>query len=220
MPIDAFACTEENRDMFQNDGTAYAKSAAETICKSKNEKNGSYTEREFMLEVEQGVEIQVLVSTPKEQGPHPAFIFAHGGGGCLMNADAYRHLLIEYGIEFKCVTFNVDYRLAPATKAPGGVLDFYKTIKYVINNAAEFGVDPSKIVIAGESGGSMICLGAAYELTKNDEAGLIKNMWLQCPMLSNEIGLTPLSELNYNEQLGYTDMQNFYKMLATNVDNQ
>ena len=53
-----------------------------------------------------------------------------------MNADAYRHLLIEYGIELECVTFNVDYRLAPATKCPGGVLDFYKAIKHVIENAA------------------------------------------------------------------------------------
>jgi acetyl esterase len=191
-----------------------------TLVKGKNEASGKYTESEFKMTVDEGVEIDVLVSKPKTAGPHGALIFAHGGGGCLMTAKSYKHAVIEYGIELECVTFNVDYRLGPATKAPGGVMDFYKTVKHIIEKAADWDVDPAKIILCGESGGSMIVCGAAYELAKNDEAHLIKNMWLQCPMISNENANVPYGELNFFEKVGFTDMQNLYKMLATDWEKQ
>jgi len=78
-----------------------------------------------------------------------------------MTAASYRHLLISYSIELGCVTFNVDYRLGPATKAPGGYYDIVKVLKHVIENASELNVDPACIVLCGESGGAGTVLGAA-----------------------------------------------------------
>ena len=61
------------------------------------------------------------------------------------------------------VVFNVDYRLAPEARfkhfeppgftfrCPNNVLDFYEAIKYVISNASKFGVDASRIAIAGKT---------------------------------------------------------------------
>ena len=40
------------------------------------------------------------------------------------------------------------------------MLDFYEAVKYVCSRAAELGVDPARIGMAGESGGGYICAGA------------------------------------------------------------
>lgn len=55
----------------------------ETLTKGKNEASGKYTEDLLKVSVEDGVEIDVIVAKLKATGPHPALIFAHGGGGCL-----------------------------------------------------------------------------------------------------------------------------------------
>ena len=64
------------------------------------------------------------------------------------------------------VVFNVDYRLAPRVRAPSNILDFVAVVKHVASHAAELGVDPARIAIAGESGGGYICAGAAVELAR------------------------------------------------------
>lgn len=37
--------------------------------------------------------------------------------------------------------FNVEYRLAPESKAPGGICDAYAAVKYIINNAQGLGIN-------------------------------------------------------------------------------
>ena len=59
-------------------------------------------------------------------------------------------------------------------RCPNNVLDFYEVIKYVASHASELGIDPSKIAIAGESGGGYICAGAMVQLALMDEASLVK----------------------------------------------
>ena len=69
--------------------------------------------------------------------------------------------MIRWAHKYKCCVFNVEYRLAPEAKAPGGARDFMHTFLHVYNNAGKFNIDKTKIVIAGDSGGGYICLGAA-----------------------------------------------------------
>merc|ERR1712241_1447842 len=47
-------------------------------------------------------------------------------------------------------------------------------IKYVAKNAEKLGIDPSKICMAGDSGGGYICFGAEVLLAQNDETDLVK----------------------------------------------
>ena len=83
------------------------------------------------------------------------------------------------------VFFNVDYRLAPETKCPHNVLDFYCAIKHILENAAPLGLDPSRIAIAGESGGGYICAAAMVMLAQKGEGSHIKLAVLSIPMLSD-----------------------------------
>jgi len=132
--------------------------------------------------------VQVLVHTPKSlagEKNRPAIVYAHGGGCIGGSADMYKGFLAHMAVDSRVVVFNVDYRLAPETRCPNNVLDFYETIKYVSANAADLGVDPARIAMAGESGGGYICSGAMVQLALKEEASIVKIAMPVIPMLDD-----------------------------------
>ena len=121
----------------------------------------------------------------KAKSKKAAYVYAHGGGAFALDASMYKPLLAYYALELDVVVFNVDYRLAPETKCPNNVKDFYEVIKYVVKNADSLGIDASKIAIGGESGGGYICLGAMVLLAQNEESGLVKMAMPCIPMVDD-----------------------------------
>lgn len=100
-----------------------------------------------------------------EKNPkRPAVVFIHGGGwigGSVYTVENFCKLLAELT---DAVVFNVDYSLAPEKPYPNGLNDNYYAVKHVYDNAAEYGIDPNKIAVAGDSAGgnytAAICLKA------------------------------------------------------------
>lgn len=77
-------------------------------------------------------------------------------------AAADNELMIRWAYKYKCIVFNVEYRLAPEAKAPGGQRDFMHVYLHLLENINKYNVDKKKIVFAGDSGGAYICFGASY----------------------------------------------------------
>ena len=124
---------------------------------------------------------------------HVAYIYAHGGGAIGLDAKTYKPILSHYAVECNAVVFNVDYRLAPETKCPNNVKDFYEVIKYVYENCEELGIDSSKIVIGGESGGGYICLGTMVLLAQKNESNMVKLAIPNIPMVDDYVFSDPLA---------------------------
>jgi acetyl esterase/lipase len=112
-------------------------------------------------------------------------VYAHGGGVVGASAHSHSRFLAYMALDCGVVVFNVDYRLAPETRCPNNALDFYEAIKYVSSNAAELGVDPGRIAMAGESGGGYICAAAMLLLAQRGEAGLVKLAIPVIPMVDD-----------------------------------
>merc|ERR1712156_722049 len=132
--------------------------------------------------------VKVLVHEPKSlagEKNRPAIVYAHGGGCIGGTADLYENFLAHMAVDCRVVVYNVDYRLAPETRCPNNVLDFYEAIKYVAANAEELGVDASRICMAGESGGGYICAGAMVQLATQEESHLVKLALPIIPMLDD-----------------------------------
>ena len=56
-------------------------------------------------------------------------VYAHGGGAVSGTADMYRPVTAALAVETGTVVVSVDYRLAPETKCPDNVMDFYHALK-------------------------------------------------------------------------------------------
>ena len=99
-------------------------------------------------------DVPVIVINADPNASKPAILHIHGGGFISGSAASG---LADLQIEAKaldCVIVTVEYRLAPETPHPGALDDNYAALLWLDRNAAELGVDRSRIAIQGESAGA------------------------------------------------------------------
>lgn len=140
-----------------------------------------------------GAVIKVYMIRPKAltDKKAPAFIFARGGGACVSEAEEMNEILCISALNMNCVVFNVGFRNGPECKCPGGQEDMRAAILDAHKNADQYGIDKTRIVIGGVSGGGWICLGAANLMVKSGEISKVRAMFLDTPMITNELGKIP-----------------------------
>ncbi|HEY6341194.1 MAG TPA: alpha/beta hydrolase fold domain-containing protein [Bryobacteraceae bacterium] len=82
---------------------------------------------------------------------------------------------------------------------PAGLNDCISGLKWVHANATSHGVDPKRIVIAGESGGGNLTLAVGMKLKRDGELGLIQGLYSLCPYISGEWPLPQYPSSTENE---------------------
>ena len=83
----------------------------------------------------------------------PLVVYAHGGYylmGDKRELAPYCKMLASYGY----VVANVNYMLAPDGKFPTQILQVNEAMAYLMEHAAEYGIDTTQIFIAGDSAGA------------------------------------------------------------------
>ena len=69
-----------------------------------------------------------------------------------------------FAYHLNIVVISINYRLAPEHPYPAAMEDCTKAIKYFHTHASQYGADPSKITLAGDSGGGNLAAGLALKL--------------------------------------------------------
>jgi acetyl esterase len=110
--------------------------------------------------------IPVRIYRAKGAEVQPACVYFHGGGWVLGRLDHYDSLCSQIANQSGWTLISVDYRLAPEHKFPIPVLDCWTTLQAVLANAAQLRIDPSRIVVAGDSAGGN--LAAVVSLLARD----------------------------------------------------
>ncbi len=115
----------------------------------------------------------------------PVLYDIHGGG--MVFGDRFTSFMpevLEWSAEFRMVIVSPEYGLAPEVPAPGGALDCFAGLKWVAEHADELGIDASRIIVGGASGGGG--LAASVGLLARDHSGpsLLAQMLL-CPQLED-----------------------------------
>mgnify|MGYP003338142128 FL=1 len=123
-----------------------------------------------------GDRLRVRLYKPFGVGPQPlpTILYFHGGGWTIGSLEAYDAPLRFFCARIGCAVLAVDYRLAPEHKFPAAVDDAVTTFRWLAANAAGLGLDPDRIVVAGDSAGGTLA-AVVSQLTR----GEAYRPWLQ-----------------------------------------
>ncbi len=129
--------------------------------------------------------LDVYVPTGTTQ-PLPTIVSIHGGGYVYGNKEIYR----RYGMDmarrgFAFVNFN--YRLAPKWKFPTPLHDTNAVLHWICKNSRRYHLDPSRIILLGDSAGAQLTSQYAAIHTNPQYAALFQMQ--PAPVTIRAIGL-------------------------------
>jgi acetyl esterase len=113
--------------------------------------------------------IPVRVYRPSSADRLPGLMFFHGGGFVIGNLDSHDRQCRALANLAGAVVIAVDYRRAPEDKFPAAADDAYAATEYVVSHPAEFGIDPQRLGVAGDSAGAN--LATVVALMARDRQG-------------------------------------------------
>ena len=117
--------------------------------------------------------IPARVYTPtrlrKAGGLAPGLVFFHGGGWVIGDLDSHDVVCRKLADEGELMVVSVHYRLAPEHKFPAAVDDAIASTKWIAENAKQFGIDASRLMVGGDSAGGN--LAAVVAISARDGNG-------------------------------------------------
>jgi len=153
----------------------------------------SVTTTQFISDPD-GNAVKLQVIRPDSDVPLPGVYYIHGGGMASMSCfdGMYRgwgkHIaangVVVVMVDFRnCVTPSSSPEVAPF---PAGLNDCVSGLRWVAGHAGDLGIDPARIVVAGESGGGNLTLATGLKLKRDDSIGLIKGLYALCPYIAGQ----------------------------------
>ena len=143
-----------------------------------------------------GNTINVQMIVPNRNGtsgePLPGVYYIHGGGMASMscydgNYKAWGRIIAQNGVAVAMVDFRnaVTPSSAPEVAPfPAGLNDCASGLRWLSENAERLGIDASRIIIAGESGGGNLSLATGMKLLREGDIGLVKGLYALCPYIA------------------------------------
>jgi acetyl esterase/lipase len=162
----------------------------ESIVSSK----GLRVELRSIVSQPDGNSINLQVIRPDNEELLPCVYYIHGGGmatGTALwgNYRAFGKMIAHHGV----VVVMVDFRnsLQPSSVPelapfPGGLNDCLSGLRWTHEHADELGVNPSSVVVAGESGGGNLTLATGLALKRSGEINLVKGLYAFAPYVLGE----------------------------------
>ncbi|XP_038051223.1 arylacetamide deacetylase-like [Patiria miniata] len=111
-----------------------------------------------------GVKVRLYQPIRREPGRGPALVYAHGGAFAIGSAASFDPVTRRIAEALNCTVVSVDYRLAPEHPFPAAFEDILNASKWFMDHAHDFGVDRSRIGIAGDSAGGTLAAVVSQEL--------------------------------------------------------
>lgn len=106
---------------------------------------------------------------PPVGGPLPVVVFIHGGGWIGGSLDVFDEPCATLARRLGALVVSPDYRLAPEHPFPAATDDTVAVLRWAAEHIGEFGGDPGRIAVGGESAGANLAAVAALRVL--DEGG-------------------------------------------------
>lgn len=114
---------------------------------------------DHQVEVADGSSILARWYTKAGSHPGSAVVYLHGGGMVGGSVELYDRIVSKYVQETGVPFLSVDYRLSPEFPGTTLVDDSHSALSWLVQRAEEFGIDPNRIAVMGDSGGGGVAAG-------------------------------------------------------------
>ncbi|KAI4887148.1 hypothetical protein NFI96_020650 [Prochilodus magdalenae] len=120
-----------------------------------------------------GVPVRVYEPTAPSDQKRRGLMFFHGGGWMFGSIDSYESNCRHIAKETDTIVVSVGYRLAPEHRFPAHLDDCEAATLHFLSVAeAEFGVDPGRVVLGGDSAGGNLAAALSQRLAKKQAGQL------------------------------------------------
>ena len=117
-----------------------------------------------------------------QNGLRPAVMYVHGGAFCMLSKDTHRVMAMPFA-KRGYVVFNINYRLGPVHTYPSPLEDATDALLWVQANAARYGADPDRLILAGESAGANLVTALTYLATHDTKEPFGKALRAAAPKI-------------------------------------
>ncbi|HVN89275.1 MAG TPA: alpha/beta hydrolase [Candidatus Binataceae bacterium] len=141
-----------------------------------------------------GNKINIQFIRPDNNERVPCVYYIHGGGMYMLscydgNYQAWGKIIAANGVAVAMVDFRNSISPSSVPEVapyPAGLNDCVSGLKWVHANSEALKIDPTRVIIAGESGGGNLTLATGLKLKRDGNIGLIKGLYALCPYISGE----------------------------------
>jgi acetyl esterase len=126
---------------------------------------------------------------PVDRPMLPAAIYFHGGGWFFSSVDTHDRVAREIAAAGELAVVSVDYALSPEAKFPQALEECAAVVRHLVTHGADWQLDPSRIVVCGDSAGGNLAL--ATGLLLRDSGG---------PQLRGILAAYPVCDSDFSTQ--------------------
>jgi acetyl esterase len=134
-------------------------------------------------DVEVGPGLAARLYLPASAGePLPVLVYQHGGGwvaGSIASHDPFCRLLSQAG---GVIILSVGFRCAPENLFPAAVTDTLVATRWAAQHAVEWGGDPTRLALGGDSAGANLAAVTANKLSAAGEGPALRALLLLYPV--------------------------------------
>lgn len=167
---------------FHEMEVADARDAARVLMHLGGEPEPVGEVRDIVVDGPRG-DIPVRVYRAPGDETQPVTVFFHGGGWTIGDIEIYDRVCRSLVVASGAAVVSVEYRLGPEHRFPAAPEDAYAATVWVAEHAAELGLDPTRIAVAGDSAGGN--LAAVVAQTARDRGG---------PALAHQLLIYPATD--------------------------
>lgn len=139
-----------------------------------------------------GNTIKLQLIRPDNDETLACVYYIHGGGmaslsSFLGNYRAWGRIIASKGVVVVMVEFRnslVASAVPEVAPFPAGLNDCVAGLKWTVANASKYGIDPSRVIVSGESGGGNLTLATGLQLKRDGDLALVKGLYALCPYIA------------------------------------